>query len=349
MSSALTHISAQAASATSQHWNLWMPRSLRGNGLGLGLYKTITSKTSGFGCGCTTKIWTNMRYASTAQKSMSFCWPLSSNPSWMTLSRVPGLSFSSLLEQKESGKKDHHAPESKSTMPQLIFLRACWNDHDLEEGDMVKTILDQQDMQDQALDLFGSNEALEFYDGEDWTLLTAESMDMIQDLVSNHQKKSAKAYTLPIRVPSLYDEDYGTENDLVKVRKLTPEDMLKQQELEKSRPTMPQTQMKMAITSLHHTLVREGYTRHTEEGSSSNGTVELEGLRDASPTEPNHPEELQQQGMVTDVDGITMSTRDWVLEEANRRYDDGSLRSVLLSQPRALRHISEALHYNFLD
>jgi hypothetical protein len=48
---------------------------------------------------------------------------------------------------------------------------------------------------------------------------------------------------------------------------------------------------------------------------------------------------------VKDHTGVTTTTRDWVLAQAAR---DTELRTVLLSQPRALKHIVQCLHFDLL-
>jgi hypothetical protein len=237
-----------------------------------------------------------------------------------------------------SGDKDNHGAQSETTTLSRIHLKACWNDDDLLEGDVVHTTFSLQDIQQEAQDLFGSNEQLEYYNGDDWCRLDEQSLREIPAVLNELKESSTSAGygsgklpPLPIRVPSLYDEEYGMENDLVKLRKLTPEQMQAQQQ---GMPTEDQALMYDVLHTLHSRLLQQGYTRHCQPKRA----IDVLAL-DSSDHVGDDYDDYE---YTVAVDNVALPTRTWILEQAE---DDASVRSVLLSQPRALRHITEALHY----
>jgi hypothetical protein len=244
-----------------------------------------------------------------------------------------------------SSDQDVHGGAQSETTSTIarIHLKACWNDDDLQEGDVVQTPFSLEDIQQEAQDLFGSNELLEYFNGEDWCRLDEQSLreipsvlnELKESLASAGYGSSGKLPPLPIRVPSLYDEEYGMENDLVKMRKMTPEQMQAQRQ---GMPTEDQALMYDVLQTLHTRLQQEGYTRHCQ----PKGAIDqLSNVHDQDDDCDDHDD----YDYTVMVDNVALPTRTWVLEQAE---DDASVRSVLLSQPRALRHMTEALHYPLL-
>jgi hypothetical protein len=244
-----------------------------------------------------------------------------------------------------SSDQEHHggAQSERSSTISRIHLKACWNDDDLQEGDVVQTPFNLHDIQQEAQDLFGSNEQLEYYNGDDWCRLDEQSLREIpavlielKETLASSGYGSGKLPPLPIRVPSLYDEEYGMENDLVKMRKMTPEQMQAQRQ---GMPTEDQAHMYDVLQTLHTRLLQEGYTRHCQPKRAIDDLVLDPSKHDDGDDDDDDHDDYEYTVM---VDNVALPTRTWILEQAE---DDATVRSVLLSQPRALRHITEALHY----
>jgi hypothetical protein len=233
-----------------------------------------------------------------------------------------------------------------------IYLKACWNDDDLQEGDIVQSQLTLEDIQQQAVDMFGlysdddSNNAnhqlstLEYYNGHDWRPLTQQA---IGSEIRNNTLATSSSLPLPIRIPSLFDEEYGLNNEFIKLRKATPEDMKQ----EGNMPSPEQMQLKDVIEFLHRRLLEEGYTRHVNVDSSFNGKKQSDESVDTLGAKSTNSSDstFANWRHTVEVDSVHMPTRDWILEQAS---SDMEVRSILLSQPGALQHVTQALHYPFL-
>jgi hypothetical protein len=304
-----------------------------------------------------------------------------------------------LFQKKKSKKqiiaklmeKEYNSAYNKE---KTVFLKLCYTDHDLEEGDIVKAKFHWDSIVAVTTEEFGiststgtDGSALEYNNGEDWIkLLPYRLYEVLQFFPCTRRAP------LPVRIPKLYDEEYGTRNDAVKMRKVTPEMRKKQLDFVRSGPSASQWLMKETIEGIVKRCKADGYTR------SSLATINDPLLS------------FQYRDTEGNVVTITQSTRDYVLdlarnhalwtiptprEEAElekQRYaaqginrpgskqnplnihtgmphnkgggnggeDDPNnpdaqpdpdqvlkkLKHVLLSQPNALQHITECLHYD---
>jgi hypothetical protein len=170
-----------------------------------------------------------------------------------------------VAEELENEYKDIYNKKTR------IFIKLCYTDHDIEEGDIVKSYFHYDDILETAEEEFGveidgnpkKNYKLEYYNGEDWIKLVPYRLyEVLQFFPCTSIKP------LPIRVPALYDEEYGTRNDVVKLKKVTPDMRKKQMEYIKSGPSPQQWLMKEMIDAIVKRLKMEGYVR------SSNSTLE---------------------------------------------------------------------------
>jgi hypothetical protein len=118
---------------------------------------------------------------------------------------------------------------------------------------------------------------------------------------------------------------------------MTPEQMQAQRQ---GMPTEDQAHMYDVLQTLHTRLLEEGYTRHCQPKRAINDLV-LDPSKHDDGDDDDHDDHDDYEYTVM-VDNVALPTRTWILEQAE---DDATVRSVLLSQPRALRHITEALHY----
>lgn len=197
----------------------------------------------------------------------------------------------------------------------IIYLKACWSEDDLEEGDIVKAQLNWADIIAQADDLFGSHQNLEYYDGDDWKALV--SLDDLKPLPFTKRP-------IPIRIPDLFQQDDdllrgGDKDDdgPFQIRKVNAHDEMARmrKRAERDASLMLQKQTRVAIENLAQRLHESGHVR------VSNDTL-------------NDPQQNR-----------TITTRDWVLAQVAR---DQRLRSLILSQPRCLQHIVQCLHWEML-
>jgi hypothetical protein len=245
----------------------------------------------------------------------------------------------------------------------LIYLKICYTEHDIEEGDIVKSQFFWDSIIETTEEMFGyktDDGSLEYYNGEDWFQLKPFRL---YDVLKYYACTSDEP--LPVRIPALYDEEYGTRNEAIKIKKVTPDMRKRQRELMKMGPSPHQWLLKETIDALLYRLKRDGYTLSEESTLQKplltlnyhavSGEVRTADQRTRSyileqarlapwvrppPDAPKPPPETPQEQMKMQK------------EEREQRVNPEKvlqhLKYVLLSHPRALRHIEECLHYEFM-
>jgi hypothetical protein len=258
-----------------------------------------------------------------------------------------------------------------------IYIKLCYTEHDIEEGDIVKAKFHWDSIIDVTSEEFGietTNGLLEYYanENEDWVKLVPYRLYEVLQYYPCTRKEP-----LPVRVPSLFDEEYGTRNDLMKLKKVTPEMRKKQKQIVQMGPSAEQWLLKDTIDGIIKKLKSDGYTRssnstlenpllsfqyHETDGSIK--SVEFntrEYVLDLARAAPWRPPSLEEQREMEDAKykerGMERpGSKGNPLNVRNPKYDPSTepdivlkkLKHVLLSQPGALNHITECLHYDFV-
>ena len=263
--------------------------------------------------------------------------------------------------------QDEVPPEIADYGPdRTVYLKICYAEQDIEEGDIVESKFHWESILETTQEMFGCRTDtgnLEYYNGDDWFQLKPFRL---YDVLKYYPCTSVKP--LPLRIPDLFDEEYGTRNDVVKMKKITPQMRKRQKEIMKMGPNPHNWLLKETIDALAYRMKRDGYfisehstleqpmltfTYHDVQGQVQ--TVQeptrhyiLEQAR-LSPwvRPPREAAPPPRPAGTTPEEEMQMQKQ----EEQERQNPEKilqHLKYVLLSHPRALRHIEECLHYDFL-
>jgi hypothetical protein len=131
-------------------------------------------------------------------------------------------SATAATKKKTKSKIPLDLPEELAGYDQdrTVFIKICYTEHDVEEGDIVTTKFHWDSICATAEEMFGrpvDDGSLEYYNGDDWIQLKPFEL---YDVLKFYPCTSTKP--LPLRIPALFDEEYGTRNDVVKMKKITP-------------------------------------------------------------------------------------------------------------------------------
>ena len=258
-----------------------------------------------------------------------------------------------------------------------IYLKLCYTEYDLEEGDIVKAKFHWDSIVDVTSEEFGmetttTSGKLEYYVDEDWVkLLPYRLYEVLQYYPCRNRK-----HALPVRIPSLWDDEYGTRQNLVKMKKVTPEMRKNQKELVEKGPSSQQWLMKEMIDALAKKLKADGYSPspnstlqnplmsfvyHDDQDQAqmmemSTREYILQLAKDARWKLPTPQEEYEMEEELYHESGIARpGSKTNPLRLSGTPKDPAlapdvvlqKLKFVLLSQPGALSHMTECLHLVF--
>ena len=345
-----------------------------GTSFGLPTYRYSSYLSTATTTTTTTTNDRRMRYFTSAATSTD----KSSSDSDTTMDDEDVIPKKKKVKSKRQEISDAFESEYKSiyNRSKTIYIKLCYTDHDVEEGDIVKAKFHWDSIVNITSEEFGletTNGKLEYYANEDWVKLVPYRLYEVLQFYPCTRKQP-----LPLRVPSLYDEEYGTRNDLMKLKKVTPEMRKKQKAMVQMGPSAQQWLMKDVIEGIIKKFKVEGYTRLLESTAfeapkmsftyhDTDGSVQqvemytrdciLDLAREAPWRLPTPEEERAMEDAKYKAQGTTRpGSRTNPMGMHNQKNDPSNdpdivlkkLKHVLLTQPGALDHIVECLHYEHM-
>jgi hypothetical protein len=203
-----------------------------------------------------------------------------------------------------------------------------------------------------AFDYYGEDCAgqLEYYNYQtnNWQVIPDDIYDDM-DMVTLYKGKGNRS--MPLRLPSDFDDGHVSDDDMVDEEKLTKKEQFERAEAEAVR---------IIFRRLMDRLRRGKYVRISEttigcnarsDQSANNNTVTLtiinaENGDDTTSQDHNDNEShatVEDTETTATEDMTIISTKQWIVKQAE---NDEFLASLLLSRPGALRHLVQCIHWD---